>query len=130
MSSLSRELVLAGTSVNVSDYDGRAALHLAAAEGRYKVAEYLVNKGANVHVKDRWGATPLDEAIRAGVRILLNSFNSYERWLIFLAHRQHKELAALLERAVAQGKDNKPGNAAAEQKGTSNGAVPALVETA
>jgi hypothetical protein len=59
--------VLAGTSVNVADYDGRAALHLAAAEGRLKVAEYLVNKGANVQVRDRWGATPFDEAVRAGV---------------------------------------------------------------
>jgi len=30
---LSRELVMGGLSVNVSDYDGRTALHLAAAEG-------------------------------------------------------------------------------------------------
>jgi glutaminase len=67
---INRELVLAGTSVNVADYDGRAALHLAAAEGRFKVAEYLVNKGANVLVKDRWGATPFDEAVRAGVQSL------------------------------------------------------------
>lgn len=66
--------MLAGTSVNVADYDGRAALHLAAAEGRLKVAEYLVNKGANVQVRDRWGATPFDEAVRAGVPLLPLSF--------------------------------------------------------
>jgi glutaminase len=68
--------VLAGTSVNVADYDGRAALHLAAAEGRLKVAEYLVNKGANVLVRDRWGATPFDEAVRAGVPSLFRSLRS------------------------------------------------------
>jgi len=56
------EMVLSGVSVDVVDYDGRAPLHLAAAEGRAKVAEFLINQGANVNVKDRWGATPRAEA--------------------------------------------------------------------
>ena len=57
-----REMVLSGVSVDVADYDGRAPLHLAAAEGRPKVAEFLLNHGANVNVKDRWGSTPRAEA--------------------------------------------------------------------
>lgn len=63
---------MGGLSVNVSDYDGRTALHLAAAEGRLKVAEYLVNKEANILFKDRWNATPLDEARRAGSKEMID----------------------------------------------------------
>ncbi|CAE8737094.1 unnamed protein product, partial [Polarella glacialis] len=39
------------------------ALHGAAAEGRYEVAVCLVEElKAEVHVRDRWGSTPLDDA--------------------------------------------------------------------
>ena len=47
---------------NECDYDGRTALHLAAAEGRYEVVDYLVShSNVNVNVKDRWGNTPSHE---------------------------------------------------------------------
>lgn len=44
----------------------RTALHLAAAEGNTSIVEALLRAGASPLVKDRWGATPLDEAKREG----------------------------------------------------------------
>jgi ankyrin repeat protein len=41
------------------------ALHLAASEGHYEAADFLINAGANVNVMDRWGSTPLQDAITA-----------------------------------------------------------------
>lgn len=46
-----------------SDYDGRTALHLAAAEGHLDCVHFLLNQCSVPHnPKDRWGNTPLDEA--------------------------------------------------------------------
>lgn len=41
----------------------RTALHLAASEGSLRVADYLITNGANVNVVDRWGNTPLQDAV-------------------------------------------------------------------
>jgi glutaminase len=61
-----RQLLAAGVDVNVSDYDHRTALHLAAVEGRAEMVRYLLDHGAIPDVFDRWSQTPLDEAKRAG----------------------------------------------------------------
>ncbi|GAB4221794.1 MAG: glutaminase A [Francisella sp.] len=61
ISEIKRALAL-GADINQGDYDKRTALHLAAAEGHEEIVEYLLYKGANPNVKDRWGATPLDDA--------------------------------------------------------------------
>ena len=53
-----------GVAVNSSDYDGRTALHLAAAEGNLDAVEYLLAHGHPHNVWDRWKATPIDEARR------------------------------------------------------------------
>jgi len=51
--------------IDGGDYDRRTALHLAAGEGRLEVVEILCDAGADVNVKDRWGNTPLDDAMTA-----------------------------------------------------------------
>ncbi|ROL43948.1 Glutaminase liver isoform, mitochondrial [Anabarilius grahami] len=60
-----RKYLLSGADVNAVDYDGRSALHVAASEGRLDVIKFLVeNAGANCTLKDRWGNTALQEAMR------------------------------------------------------------------
>jgi glutamate dehydrogenase len=62
---LLKQLLDDGGDPNVTDYDKRTPLHLAAAEGHLEVCKYLVEqKKANVNALDRWGHTPLTEAIK------------------------------------------------------------------
>lgn len=58
------QLIAQGIPIDAADYDLRTALHLAAAEGHLDAVKYLVSHGHPLHVRDRWGATPFDEAIR------------------------------------------------------------------
>uniref|UniRef100_A0A7I4AG32 DOG1 domain-containing protein n=1 Tax=Physcomitrium patens TaxID=3218 RepID=A0A7I4AG32_PHYPA len=55
-------LVEAGVDPNETDYSQRTPLHIVAAEGTAKDAEFLVHNGADVLAKDRHGYTPVDEA--------------------------------------------------------------------
>ncbi|GAX74508.1 hypothetical protein CEUSTIGMA_g1957.t1 [Chlamydomonas eustigma] len=60
-----KRLLRCGLSVDAGDYDKRTALHIAAAEGNLTIVRVLVEGGnANIEVKDRWGFSPLDEAMR------------------------------------------------------------------
>lgn len=54
----------AGADAGAKDYDDRVALHIAAAEGCLDIVAALVDGGADVSVRDRWGHTALDEARR------------------------------------------------------------------
>jgi len=61
-----RRLVANGVNVNEGDYDSRCALHVAASEGNLDVVRYLVLEAhANHSPMDRWGFTPLADALRA-----------------------------------------------------------------
>ncbi|CEF59993.1 No extended memory [Strongyloides ratti] len=58
-----RRLYLQGANLNMSDYDGRTALHLAACEGHPNLVKFLLTVGKVNHApQDRWGRTPYDEA--------------------------------------------------------------------
>eukprot|EP00966_Prymnesium_polylepis_P212319 4918490-Prymnesium_polylepis.1 len=46
--------------------DKRTALHLAASTGNMPIAKFLIDRGANVNARDRWGGTPLRDAVREG----------------------------------------------------------------
>mmetsp|Transcript_75699 Transcript_75699/g.167661 ORF Transcript_75699/g.167661 Transcript_75699/m.167661 type:complete len:489 (-) Transcript_75699:117-1583(-) len=62
-----RHLVKNGFDVNAGDYDQRTPIHLAASEGRFSVVRCLVDElSADMNVQDRWGGTPLDDALRSG----------------------------------------------------------------
>lgn len=66
----------AGTDVFAGDYDNRTSLHLAAAEGHDEALQLLVDnipsgdfsrdKADVLASTDRWGGTPLDDAIAGG----------------------------------------------------------------
>ena len=53
-----------GISPSIADYDGRSGLHVAAAEGAIDVIHVLVDAGAQLSGSDRFGRTPLEEAVR------------------------------------------------------------------
>lgn len=84
-------------SIDTGDYDGRTALHLASAEGQSSVVEFLISKGANVHVVDRWGVGPLGDAIQ-------NQHDAVIEKLVAAGARvQSKEIVAQMCQAAADG---------------------------
>ncbi|XP_022141640.1 potassium channel SKOR isoform X2 [Momordica charantia] len=60
-----------GIDPNSKDYDSRTPLHIAASEGLHLMAKLLIEFGANVFSKDRWGNTPLDEGRISGNKNLI-----------------------------------------------------------
>ncbi|KAK0428799.1 hypothetical protein QR680_011009 [Steinernema hermaphroditum] len=58
-----RRLFLTGMDMNLSDYDGRTAIHLAACENQLLILKFLLTKcNVNSLSRDRWGHTALDDA--------------------------------------------------------------------
>ncbi|KAK8551040.1 hypothetical protein V6N13_119533 [Hibiscus sabdariffa] len=66
-----KRLLSNGVDPNSRDYDHRTPLHVAASEGLYLMAKLLVEAGASVFTKDRWGNTPLDEGRMCGNKNLV-----------------------------------------------------------
>ena len=91
-----------GYDVNVGDYDHRCAIHSACSEGNLDVVVTLIDElGADHSPSDRWGGTPLDDALRHG----------------------HEEVSAYLTRKGAKRGSFKKGNLkSALKKGGSDGA--------
>lgn len=52
-----KELLDSGIDVNFCDIDDRTALHVAACQGLNDVVKLLIDRGAKVDTKDRWGST-------------------------------------------------------------------------
>jgi len=61
-----RKLIAAGTEAGATDNDGRTALHATATAGHLEIARLLVeDHGVETSPMDRWGKTPLDDAMFA-----------------------------------------------------------------
>ncbi|XP_046384446.1 glutaminase liver isoform, mitochondrial-like [Ischnura elegans] len=81
---------LSGTDMTLSDYDGRTALHLAAAEGHLDCVRFLLEQcGVPHNPKDRWGNAPIDEAV---------NFN-HTKVIAYLEEWEKRALAPALEGA-------------------------------
>eukprot|EP01119_Soliformovum_irregulare_P025616 TRINITY_DN953_c0_g1_i1.p1 TRINITY_DN953_c0_g1~~TRINITY_DN953_c0_g1_i1.p1 ORF type:complete len:819 (-),score=301.90 TRINITY_DN953_c0_g1_i1:59-2515(-) len=85
-------------SVNDGDYDRRAALHIATADGFLNIVQSLVAAGADVNISDRWGNTPLDEATRHGQTEVATYLKSHGG-----RHGTGADFGMELLRAVARG---------------------------
>ena len=63
---LLRILLECGCPINAADYDKRTCLHLAASTGNLPICQLLIAQHVSVNAADRWGGTPLADAVRQG----------------------------------------------------------------
>jgi len=59
-----KRLMANGVGPNESNYDKRTALMTASCEGHIAVVTYLLEHGADIDIKDRFGGTALANAVR------------------------------------------------------------------
>jgi ankyrin repeat protein len=57
-----------GADVNIHNYKGKTALHVAAKAGFVRVMEVLVNNGADVNAVDDNGETPIFDVVRSTIK--------------------------------------------------------------
>ncbi|XP_013873424.1 glutaminase kidney isoform, mitochondrial [Austrofundulus limnaeus] len=74
-----RRFALSAVDMDQRDYDSRTALHIAAAEGHEEVVRFLIEIcKVNPHVKDRWGNTPLDDAMQFSHNAVVSVLQKYQ----------------------------------------------------
>jgi ankyrin repeat protein len=72
-----RSLAARGLDLNACNYDGRTTLHLAAAEGNARVVELLCQLGADATIRDRWGNTPIKDAIDGSYDAVIDALRAH-----------------------------------------------------
>uniref|UniRef100_A0A4W4EN05 glutaminase n=1 Tax=Electrophorus electricus TaxID=8005 RepID=A0A4W4EN05_ELEEL len=74
-----RRFALSAVDMELRDYDSRSALHVAAAEGHLEAVKFLTGTcRVNPHVKDRWGNTPLDDALQFSQDSVVEVLKQYQ----------------------------------------------------
>ena len=61
-----KDMLEGGASPDSADYDGRTPIHLASSEGHLACVQHLIEIGADLNVVDRFGGTPLADAVKHG----------------------------------------------------------------
>ncbi|XP_029689744.1 glutaminase kidney isoform, mitochondrial isoform X2 [Takifugu rubripes] len=81
-----RRFALSSVNMDQQDYDSRTALHVTAAE---EAVIFLTNVcKVNPHISDRWGNTPLDDAMQFGHNVVVSVLKEYLRVLGDETHNQ------------------------------------------
>ncbi|KAF8834090.1 ankyrin, partial [Paxillus ammoniavirescens] len=57
--------------LNAKNWDSSTPLHSACYAGHINIVELLLKKGADPHVRTKWGKTPLDIAHREGQHVIV-----------------------------------------------------------
>ncbi|XP_028653942.1 glutaminase kidney isoform, mitochondrial-like isoform X1 [Erpetoichthys calabaricus] len=74
-----RRFALSAMDMEQKDYDSRTALHVAASEGHMEVVRFLVDGcKVNPFTKDRWGNSPLDDAVQFGHQEVADYMKDYQ----------------------------------------------------
>ncbi|XP_065102894.1 glutaminase liver isoform, mitochondrial [Paramisgurnus dabryanus] len=74
-----RRIALSAVNMELTDYDSRTALHVASAEGHLDAVRFLTDTcKVNPNAKDRWGNTPLDDAMQFGHNVVVKILQEYQ----------------------------------------------------
>uniref|UniRef100_A0A8C1N7P6 glutaminase n=1 Tax=Cyprinus carpio TaxID=7962 RepID=A0A8C1N7P6_CYPCA len=74
-----RRIALSAVNMELTDYDTRTALHVASAEGHLDTVKFLTHTcKVNPNAKDRWGNTPLDDAMQFGHNAVVKVLQEYQ----------------------------------------------------
>ncbi|KAL3900854.1 MAG: hypothetical protein SGPRY_012381 [Prymnesium sp.] len=92
-----------GVAVNSATFDERCALHLAAAEGNVQAVEVLLNAHADPNMKDRWGGTPLRDAVREGHVKVAQMIRDAGGRLAFSQAEEFAEMSARVQNSDGDG---------------------------
>ncbi|GAY53235.1 hypothetical protein CUMW_147810 [Citrus unshiu] len=90
-----------GVDPNSRDYDHRTPLHIAASEGLYLMAKLLLEAGASVFTKDRWGNTPLDEGRMCGNKNLIKLLEDAKCTQLSEFHYGSQGMIGIAEKSVS-----------------------------
>ncbi|XDV49168.1 hypothetical protein PO909_018469 [Leuciscus waleckii] len=74
-----RRIALSAVNMELTDYDIRTALHVSSSEGHLDAVKFLTDTcKVNPNAKDRWGNTPLDDAMQFGHNAVVKVLQEYQ----------------------------------------------------